>query len=101
MCHYNLLVFPALVLPLTGILKMDLAQVLQLSFLQYLLFGVSALPWGIAADRLGGRPLMILMFLGAGMFFIVAKLEVWLCPWHVAMREKGSQASTVNLIDER
>ncbi len=43
----------------------------------------------------------VLMFLGAGMFFIVAKLEVWLCPWHVAMREKGSQASTVNLIDER
>lgn len=67
MCHYNLLVFPALVLPLTGILKMDLAQVLQLSFLQYLLFGVSALPWGIGADRLGGRPLMILMFFGAGM----------------------------------
>ncbi len=67
MCHYNLLVFPALVLPLAGILKMDLAQVLQLSFLQFLLFGVSALPWGIAADRWGGRPLMILMFLGAGM----------------------------------
>jgi MFS family permease len=72
MCHYNLLVFPALVLPLTGVLKMDLAQVLQLSFLQYLLFGVSALPWGLVADRWDGRPLMILMFLGAGLSGLAA-----------------------------
>jgi MFS family permease len=84
MCHYNLLVFPALVLPLAGILRMDLAQVLQLSFLQYLLFGVSALPWGIAADRWSGRPLMILMFLGAGMsgfaaaFWIEDPERLWL-----------------------
>jgi MFS family permease len=84
MCHYNLLVFPALVLPLAGILKMDLAQVLQLSFLQYLLFGVSALPWGIVADRWGGRPLMILMFLGAGVsgfaaaFWIEDPERLWL-----------------------
>ncbi|MGO9570051.1 MAG: MFS transporter [Desulfomonilaceae bacterium] len=84
MCHYNLLVFPALVLPLAGILKMDLAQVLQLSFLQYLLFGVSALPWGIAADRWGGRSLMLLMFLGAGIsgfaaaFWIEDPEKLWL-----------------------
>jgi MFS family permease len=84
MCHYNLLVFPALVLPLAGILRMDLAQVLQLSFLQYLLFGVSALPWGIVADRWGGRPLMILMFLGAGLsgfaaaFWIEDPERLWL-----------------------
>jgi MFS family permease len=83
-CHYNLLVFPALVLPLAGILRMDLAQVLQLSFLQYLLFGVSALPWGIVADRWGGRSLMILMFLGASLsgfaaaFWIENPERLWL-----------------------
>lgn len=64
--HYNMLVFPALVLPLTRVLDLSMPQVLELSFWQYLLFGVSALPWGIVADRLGGRPLMILMFLGVG-----------------------------------
>jgi len=84
MCHYNLLVFPALVLPLTGALKMDMAQVIQLSFLQYLLFGVSALPWGIVADRWGGRRLMVLMFLGSGLsgfaaaFWIEEPMGLWL-----------------------
>jgi len=70
-----MLVFPALVLPLTGILNMSMAQVLDLSFWQYLLFGVTALPWGIAADRLGGRRLMILMFVGVGLSSLAA--AVW------------------------
>jgi len=70
--HYNMLVFPSLVLPLTGVLDMSMPQVLDLSFWQFLLFGVTALPWGIVADRLGGRPLMILMFLGVGMSGLTA-----------------------------
>jgi MFS family permease len=70
--HYNMLVFPALVLPLTGFLQLNMAQVLELSFWQYLLFGLTALPWGIAADRVGGRPLMMLMFLGAGLSGLAA-----------------------------
>ena len=79
-----MLVFPALVLPLAGILRLDLAQVLQLSFLQYLLFGVSALPWGMVADRWAGRPLMVLMFLGASLsgfaaaFWIEDPGRLWL-----------------------
>jgi MFS family permease len=72
--HYNMLVFPALVLPLTKVLDMTMPQVLELSFWQYLLFGVTALPWGIVADRLGGKPLMILMFLGVGLSGIAAGL---------------------------
>jgi MFS family permease len=69
-----MVVFPSLVLPLTGVLNMSMPRVLELSFWQYLLFGVTALPWGIAADRLGGRPLMILMFLGVGLSGIAAGL---------------------------
>ncbi len=64
--HFNLLVFPALVLPLASAMGMDMAKVLGLSFWGYLLFGVSALPWGLAGDRWGGKPLMMMMFLGAG-----------------------------------
>ncbi len=67
-----MLVFPALVLPLAASLNMDMAQVLQLSFPQYLLFGVTALPWGLAGDRIGGKPLMLLMFLGSGLSGLAA-----------------------------
>lgn len=66
LCHYNVLVFPALVLPLAGSLNLEMAQVLGLSFWMYLLFGLSALPWGLAGDRWGGKTLMLIMFFGAG-----------------------------------
>lgn len=65
--HFNMLVFPAVVLPLTGRLGLDLAQVLGLSFWMYLLYGITALPWGILADRFGARRFMLLFFLGAGL----------------------------------
>lgn len=65
--HYNMMVFPALVLPLSQSLGLSMAQVVELSFLQYLFFGVSALPWGLLADRWGGRALMFLLFLGSGL----------------------------------
>ncbi len=67
-----MLVFPALVLPLAASLNMDMAQVLQLSFPQYLLFGVTALPWGLAGDRIGGKSLMLLMFFGSGLSGLAA-----------------------------
>lgn len=65
--HYNMLVFPPLVLPLSQRLGLSLGQTLELSFWQYLLFGVSALPWGLLADRLGAKPLLMIFFLGAGL----------------------------------
>ena len=64
--HFNMLVFPAVVLPLVGRLNLDMAHVIGLSFFMYLLYGFSSLPWGIAADRLGARPFMFLFFFGAG-----------------------------------
>jgi MFS family permease len=76
MSHYNMFVFPSLVLPLTTSLNLDLAQTLALPFWQYLLFGVTALPWGLAGDRIGGRILMILMFLGAGLSGLAAAMWV-------------------------
>jgi MFS family permease len=61
-----MLVFPAVLLPLTGRLDMEMANVLDLSFWMYLLFGLSALPWGILADRLGPKLLLGLFYAGAG-----------------------------------
>jgi MFS family permease len=53
MSHFNMLIFPALVLPLMQRYGMDLAAVLALSFWMYLLFGITALPWGLLSDRIG------------------------------------------------
>jgi len=88
MSHYNLAVFPALVLPLKASLHLELAQILALSFWQYLLFGVTALPWGLAGDRVGGRILMVVMFLGAGISGLAAAL--WAnSPWELSMALAG------------
>jgi len=72
MSHYNTLVFPALVLPLVAALHLEMAQVLGLSFWMYLLFGVTALPWGLLGDRWNGRALLAIMFLGAGLSGLAA-----------------------------
>ncbi len=76
MSHFNMLVFPALVLPLMARLDMPMAQVLSLSFWMYLLFGLTALLWGLLADRFGARPLLLIYFLGAGFASFAAAL--WL-----------------------
>jgi MFS family permease len=72
MTHYNMLIFSAVVLPLAGYLNLDMAQVIELSFWMYLLYGFTALPWGMVADRLGPRPFMLLFFLGSGVSALFA-----------------------------
>ena len=67
-----MLMFPALVLPLMGKYGMDLSHVLALSFWMYLLFGVTALPWGMLSDRIGARPLLLLFYTGAGLCGLAA-----------------------------
>lgn len=76
MSHFNMLVFPALVLPLMARLDMPMAQVLSLSFWMYLLFGLTALLWGFLADRFGARPLLFIYFVGSGFASVAAAL--WL-----------------------
>ena len=72
MSHFNMLMFPALVLPLMGMYDMDLSHVLALSFWMYLLFGVTALPWGLVSDRVGAKPLLLLFYTGAGLCGLAA-----------------------------
>ncbi len=64
--HFNMLVFPAILLPLSARLGMDMADTLELAFYMYLLMGVSALPWGYLADKVGAGPLLALFYAGAG-----------------------------------
>ena len=72
MSHFNMLVFPALLLPLTEKYGMGLAEVLALSFWMYLLFGVTALPWGLLSDRFGAKPLLLIFYTGAGLCGLAA-----------------------------
>ena len=76
MSHINMLVFPALVLPLAGGLGMEMAEVLGIAFWMYLLFGLTALPWGLAADRWGAKRLLLLYFIGAALCSLGAALWI-------------------------
>ncbi|NNF98975.1 MAG: MFS transporter [Desulfobacteraceae bacterium] len=76
MSHFNMLTFPALVLPLAAYLDLPLADVLNLSFYMYVLFGITALPWGLLADRIGARSLMALYYFGAGISGLA--VAVWI-----------------------
>ncbi len=88
MSHFNMLAFPALVLPLSGRMGLDVPRILDLAFWMYLLFGVTALPWGMAADRIGGGSLMRLYFLGAAVCSFGAAF--WIdSPHHLALALAG------------
>ncbi len=76
MSHFNMLAFPALVLPLAMRFDMEMSQVLKIPFLMYLLFGISALPWGIIADRRGAVSLFRVYYAGAGCSGVAA--AIWL-----------------------
>lgn len=75
--HFNMLIFPALLLPLTARYGLPLEKTLAMSFWMYLLFGISALPWGFLGDRYGARSLLMLFYLGAGVccFGCVAAID--------------------------
>ncbi len=80
MSHFNMMVFPVLVLPLTSFYHMGFARVIDLSFLMYLFFGVSALPWGFVTDRLGARKMLATFFAGAGICALLAAFFIK-SPW--------------------
>jgi MFS family permease len=61
--HFFVLVFPALVMPISRDLSLEPAEVIPLSFPMYLLYGILAIPWGYLSDRFGARWTM-----GAGLF---------------------------------
>ncbi|HUX20447.1 MAG TPA: MFS transporter [Spirochaetia bacterium] len=53
--HFFMLVFPALVIPISTDLGIPVASALALSFWMYLLYGLLALAWGYMSDRWGHR----------------------------------------------
>lgn len=74
--HFNMLVFPAVLLPLSAQFGMDMVQTLALSFWMYLLFGITALPWGLLGDKIGSRPLFAVFHMGAGTCGFLAAINL-------------------------
>ncbi len=64
--HLYELTFPAIALTVRDDLGWSLAEVLRLSFLMYLLFGLGALPMGLWTDRWRARGVLSVCMLGAG-----------------------------------
>ncbi len=73
--HFFVLVFPALVMPISRDLSLEPAQVIPLSFPMYLCYGILAIPWGYLSDRFGARWMMGAGMLIAGAGFTAAGLS--------------------------
>ncbi len=60
--HFFVLVFPALVMPISRDLSIEPAAAITIGFPMYLCYGALAIPWGFLSDRSDPRWMM-----GAGL----------------------------------
>jgi MFS family permease len=72
--HFYVLVFPALVMPMSRDLQLPIATVLNISFWMYLLYGALALGWGWISDHLGHKWAMNTGIVLAAAGFVLAGL---------------------------
>jgi MFS family permease len=70
--HFFVLVFPALVMPISRNLSLDPAAVIPIAFPMYLCYGVLAIPWGYLSDRTDPRWAMGGGLLLAGVGFVAS-----------------------------
>ncbi len=70
--HFFILIFPALVMPMSRDLNLPIGRIISIGFPMYLLYGVLAIPWGYMSDRFGPRWVMGSGLLLAGGGFIAA-----------------------------
>lgn len=73
-CHFFMLVFPALVMPISRDLSIPLASVLPISFWMYMLYGVLAMGWGWISDHWGHKWAMGTGIVVSGAGFLSAAL---------------------------
>ena len=70
--HFYMLVFPVLIMPMSRSLGLPLADIVNISFLMYLLYGALALLWGWISDHWGHKWAMSSGNILAGLGFILA-----------------------------
>jgi MFS family permease len=76
MSHFNMLFFPAIVMPMAQYYGTNVSDIVGRTFWMYCFFGITALPWGIAADQLGAKRLLFIFHIGAGLCCICA--GIWI-----------------------
>jgi MFS family permease len=72
--HLFVLVFPALVMPISRDLSMEPAAVITIGFPMYLCYGLLAIPWGYLSDRIDPRRMMGAGLIIAGIGFAASGL---------------------------
>jgi len=73
-CHFFVLVFPAVTMPMVATLGMPIEDVVKLSFVMYLCFGLFALPVGLVVDRWQAKGMIVIGTLLEGIGLMVAGL---------------------------
>ena len=81
--HTFILIFPSIATPLSVELNLPFEEVLKISFLMYLFYGLGALPSGFLSDRLIPKVSLLIYFLGIGVsgvliFFAHYKFQILL-----------------------
>jgi MFS family permease len=87
MSHMFILVFPAVAIPLVKTLGLPLEEVIKLSFLMYLLYGLCALPVGVAVDKWQAKGMLVIgqMLMGIGLLFSGLFPKASVMPFTLAM----------------
>lgn len=76
--HFYMLIFPALLLPMSRDLDITLAVAVDLSFVMYLLYGLMAAPWGFMSDRWSHKGALAIGVGTAGLGMFLAGLSAFL-----------------------
>jgi MFS family permease len=68
--HFFILVFPAITMPMVATFGMPIEEVVKLSFLMYLVYGLGALPAGLIVDHWQAKGMLVigLLLMGGGLF---------------------------------
>lgn len=75
LCHFFILVFPAVTIPMTKSLGIPLEDVLKLSFLMYLSYGLFALPVGLLVDHWQAKGMLVIGLLLMGTGYLLSGLR--------------------------
>jgi MFS family permease len=69
LCHFFILIFPAVTMPMVASFGMPLEDVVKLSFLMYLVYGIGALPAGVLVDHWQAKGMLVigLFLMGCGL----------------------------------
>jgi MFS family permease len=72
LCHFFILVFPAATMPMVATFGLPLEEVVEISFVMYLAFGLGALPAGYLVDRWQARGMLIIGLFRNGIGLLLA-----------------------------